>query len=90
MSVAKAERWQDVRTPRIVTIDGDFPGARLEKMWETAPGWKGWIGSVDHKQIGIRYIVTAFAFLLLGGLEALVMRVQLGAPGETVTDAGAI
>ncbi|WP_420605387.1 cytochrome c oxidase subunit I [Novosphingopyxis sp.] len=84
MSMATRDEWEDARTLDIVEIDGEFPGDRLKKMWETAPGWKGWLGSVDHKQIGLRYIVTAFAFLLLGGLEALVMRVQLGAPGETV------
>jgi cytochrome c oxidase subunit I+III len=33
--------------------------------------------SVDHKEIGLRYIVTAFIFLALGGVEALVMRIQL-------------
>ena len=32
---------------------------------------------MDHKIIGIRYLVTAIVFLVLGGLEALVMRVQL-------------
>src|SRR4029079_16309618 len=36
----------------------------------------GWLASVDHKQIGRRYLVTAFVFLLIGGIEALVMRVQ--------------
>ena len=84
MNVADPSRWEDSRVPQVVAIDGDFPGQRLQKMWETEPGFKGWLGSVDHKQIGIRYIVTAFAFLLLGGLEALVMRVQLGGPGQTV------
>ena len=37
---------------------------------------------MDHKKIGIRYIITAFAFLALGGLEALVMRVQLARPEQ--------
>ena len=46
-------------------------------MWETAPGLYGWLASVDHKQIGIRYIVTAFVFLILGGIEALIFRLQL-------------
>ena len=32
---------------------------------------------VDHKEIGIRYIVTAFAFLIAGGVEALIFRLQL-------------
>ena len=40
----------------------------------------GFFSTVDHKQIGIRYIVTAFVFLVLGGIEALVMRLQLAGP----------
>jgi len=57
---------------------------RLERMWETAPGLRGFFSSVDHKEIGIRYIVTAFIFLILGGLEALLMRVQLASPNMKV------
>jgi cytochrome c oxidase subunit 1/cytochrome c oxidase subunit I+III len=37
----------------------------------------GWLATVDHKDLGIRYVVTAFIFLVIGGLEALLMRVQL-------------
>ena len=51
---------------------------RLQHLWETPPTLYGKLATVDHKTIGIRYIVTAFAFLLAGGIEALVMRVQLG------------
>ncbi len=50
---------------------------RLHRLWETPPGALGALACVDHKVIGIRYLVTAFAFLVLGGLEALVMRIQL-------------
>ena len=55
---------------------------RLEAIWGEKPGLIGWIGSVDHKSIGIRYLVTAFALLIVGGLEALVMRAQLAQPGQ--------
>lgn len=58
--------------------------AKLNRIWETAPGLGGWISSVDHKSIGIRYIVTAFAFLLIGGIEALIMRVQLARPDQQI------
>ncbi len=37
----------------------------------------GWITTIDHKRIGILYGVTAFINFLIGGIEALVMRVQL-------------
>ena len=39
--------------------------------------------TVDHKKIGIMYSVTAFIFFLIGGLEALLLRIQLGAPDQT-------
>jgi cytochrome c oxidase subunit 1/cytochrome c oxidase subunit I+III len=51
-------------------------------MWESEPGLRGWLSTVDHKEIGVMYLVTAFAFLVVGGLEALVMRVQLTGPNE--------
>ena len=37
---------------------------------------------MDHKKIGKRYLATAFLFLLLGGLEAAVMRAQLARPDQ--------
>src|SRR4029079_17094691 len=43
--------------------------------------------AVAAKIIGIRYVVTAFAFLLIGGLAAVVMRVQLGRPDNDFVDA---
>ncbi len=57
---------------------------RLHEIWKTEPGLMGWLGTVDHKEIGIRYLVTAFAFLILGGIEALIMRVQLARPDQHV------
>jgi heme/copper-type cytochrome/quinol oxidase subunit 1 len=46
------------------------------------PTWKegpvvGWLTTVDHKRIGLLYIVTAFLFFLAGGVMALLMRIQL-------------
>jgi cytochrome c oxidase subunit I len=53
---------------------------RLFELWESAPGWRGRLSTVDHKAIGLRYLVTSFIFLLIGGVEALIMRVQLAGP----------
>ncbi len=61
--------------------------AKLQKLWETSPGLIGWLSSVDHKEIGIRYIVTSFLFLAAGGVEALIMRLQLAQPNGTVLTA---
>ena len=70
-----------LRVP-VVARPADDPSIalRLQRIWETRAGWIGALASVDHKSIGKRYLVTAFAFLILGGLEALVMRLQLAQP----------
>src|SRR5262249_18556464 len=46
-----------------------------------------WLTTVDHKRIGILYGASAFAFFLLGGLEALVIRLQLAVPNNTLVSA---
>ena len=73
----------DARMPR-VGLDSVEHEARLLRLWESERGLKGFLTTVDHKQIGLRYIVTAFAFLILGGIEALVMRLQLAGPDRSL------
>ena len=53
-----------------------------------AKGWKAWVFTVDHKKLGIMYGATALFFFLLGGVEALFIRLQLAAPDNTVLSAG--
>ncbi|MBV8193438.1 MAG: cbb3-type cytochrome c oxidase subunit I [Alphaproteobacteria bacterium] len=73
------------RVPEVTPADYGSPLAeRLETLWETKPGLIGWFGTVDHKEIGLRYLVTSFAFLILGGIEAAVMRLQLSWHDQTV------
>ncbi len=50
-------------------------------------GFWSWITTADHKKIGIMYGYTAFAFFILGGLEALVLRIQLAVPDNTFLSA---
>lgn len=57
---------------------------RLTELWETPKTLYGWFSTVDHKQLGIRYLITAFVFLLIGGVEALIMRLQLSQPNMNV------
>ena len=40
----------------------------------------GWVTTVDHKRLGILYILYALAMMALGGLEATIMRIQLIRP----------
>lgn len=69
---------------RVPRPDGELD--RLRAAWEPPKGWRG-IGSVNNVFIGKLYIATAFLFLLLGGLLALLMRAQLAAPGLTLVSA---
>jgi cytochrome c oxidase subunit 1 len=56
----------------------------LERTWRQRTGLWGWLTSVDHKSIGKRYIVTAFIFFILGGLNAALMRAQLARPENSL------
>ncbi|MEV4394699.1 cytochrome c oxidase subunit I [Nonomuraea sp. NPDC049607] len=44
-----------------------------------------WLSSTDHKIIGHLYLITSFAFFLIGGVMALIMRAELAQPGLQIT-----
>ena len=44
----------------------------------------GWLAGVDHKVVGAVYVIGGLAFLGLGGIEALLLRLQLARPGATL------
>jgi len=41
-----------------------------------------WISTVDHKRIGMLYLATALVFFVIGGIEALLIRLQLAVPNN--------
>ncbi len=51
------------------------------------PGLWGWLTTVDHKRIGIMYMLAACVFLFFGGAEAFLMRLQLAVPNNTLISA---
>jgi cytochrome c oxidase subunit I len=53
-----------------------------------AQGLLAFVTSTDHKRIGISYMATAFAFYLLGGALAVVIRSELYEPGQQVVSQG--
>jgi cytochrome c oxidase subunit 1/cytochrome c oxidase subunit I+III len=57
---------------------------RLKSKWESPKTLWGWFATVDHKELGMRYLATAFIFLLIGGIEALILRVQLARPNQAL------
>ncbi len=46
-------------------------------------GLLSWITTIDHKQIGILYLAMTFFYFLVGGIEAIFMRIQLAVPNNT-------
>lgn len=71
------------RVPALETGGHAAPAAsQLTRLWESKPGISGWLSTVDHKELGKRYLATAFIFLALGGIEALMMRLQLAQPNQ--------
>jgi len=62
-----------------IPMPDSLSGARAEgRTWlETLHEW---VITVDHKKLGLLYIGTALFFLVLGGIEATIMRIQLAVP----------
>src|SRR3990170_6211072 len=61
----------------------------LRQVRREAATYKGiwsWIATVDHKRIGVMYGATAFIFFLMGGIEALFIRLQLATPNGGILD----
>ncbi|MGI9032290.1 MAG: cytochrome c oxidase subunit I [Acidimicrobiales bacterium] len=68
-------------------VPPEQPVRLLRRPTGYTKGIWSWITTVDHKKIGIMYGVTALAFFMLGGLEALLLRIQLGSPNNTFLSA---
>jgi cytochrome c oxidase subunit I len=63
---------------------GGSPEIVLHARRERPGGWLAWLTTTDHKKIGIMYLFATFAFFIIGGVEALLMRLQLAQPNGTV------
>jgi cytochrome c oxidase subunit I len=75
-----------LRLARSFFVSESAVADRLLQLWETPRSVWGSLAAVDHKKVGLRYLVTSLAFLVLGGVEALVMRVQLAGSNLKVLD----
>lgn len=68
------------REPISLTFPRIFPRPKSEYgIWS-------WISTVDHKRIGTLYAITSFLWFLVGGIEALFMRIQLSQADNTFLD----
>ena len=63
------------------TITDHDPGAIANPG--DAPGYcLSWLATVDHKRIGILYLLTSLVFFIFGGIEAILIRIQLAVPNN--------
>src|SRR5690606_5788971 len=68
-----------------VGIPGDDAAlARLHRIWSNRRGIVGQLAAVNHGTIAMRFIVTGFAFFLVGGILSMFIRLQLAWFGAEV------
>src|SRR5262245_3301631 len=67
------------------TLDAHRPHA--PNYLEAARGWKTWLYTLDHKRIGVMYLISVSLALLVGGLFAMLIRTELYQPGKTIMSA---
>jgi cytochrome c oxidase subunit I len=71
-----ATRGEPIARPEII----------MHGLRQPQRGWTKWLTTTDHKKIGILYLFATFLFFILGGVEALIMRLQLSQPNNTLVD----
>jgi len=67
----------------MAVMDVTLPRPRFAARWDKSKGILGWLTTVDHKKIAMMYLVTTFFFFLVGGVMALLIRIQLAEPQNT-------
>jgi cytochrome c oxidase subunit I len=72
-----------------MTATAERPQATIFRRPRSTTGLWSWVTTVDHKRIGILYGYAAFTFFILGGLEALLLRIQLAQANSEFLTAGA-
>ncbi len=77
-----AEATADLRAPSPGADQPYLP--KIERTWTGPPGFFGWFTRVNHKNMGLRFMVTSMVFFVLSGVLALLMRLQLAAPLEDI------
>ncbi|MEW9667833.1 cytochrome aa3 quinol oxidase subunit I [Ammoniphilus sp. 3BR4] len=68
-----------------LTVIAIIAGLTYFKKWGYL--WREWLTTVDHKRIGIMYLISALLMLFRGGADAIMMRAQLAVPENQLLDA---
>src|SRR5687767_465822 len=83
-----SHRMPDIETPDELPNALPRPGGeleRLEAVWQPPRGWRA-LTQVNNTAVGLWYIGAALLFLILGGILALLMRLQLATPENDLVD----
>jgi cytochrome c oxidase subunit I len=72
-----------------MTATAERPSTTIFRRPASTTGFWSWLTTVDHKRIGIMYGYAAFSFFLIGGIEALLLRIQLAQANSEFLTAGA-
>src|SRR5690606_32579887 len=81
--IPRASRARGIPSQSPVMPDFDRDKEAFTALWASPPGWRGWFTAVNNQPLAMRFILTAFLFFLLGGLQAMLMRVQLTVSDNT-------
>lgn len=79
ISTADSERGAATGSPQDDPAHRQAQADRLLTAWAAPKGWRYW-SAVNNDQVGIWYVLTAFAFMLFAGVLGLLIRVQLASP----------
>ena len=86
---SRVRRGHDTMTPDVDPLDQAPPldvrqaqEARLHEAWNPPTGWR-YCSEVNNSAVGMWYTALTVAFLVFGGVLALLMRIQLAVPGNT-------
>jgi cytochrome c oxidase subunit 1 len=69
------------------SADAEAPLFNERNYLNARPGLWSWLTTLDHKRIGVMYLVLTVAAFALGGLFAMLVRIELITPGPTIMDA---
>jgi cytochrome c oxidase subunit 1 len=74
---------------QMTVIDRQPPGNALgaDNYLSHAHGWRSWLFTLDHKRIGVMYLVSILTSFLFGGVLALLVRTELLTPQRTIVSA---
>ena len=65
----------------MAVMEAPLPRTRYAtSRWDKNRGIVGWLTTVDHKKLAVMYLYTTFFFFLVGGIMALLVRIQLAEP----------